>query len=93
VVVNDCVDDTGGRPGTEDVVGLLALKPGRESTRVAATNDNPFRLGTVCSSEGFVLLIDEVGCVGKSLLGSKVLQVLCGPVVKRLRGTVVSVLE
>jgi len=80
VVVNDCVDDTGGRPGTEGVVGVLALEPGRESTRVATSNHDPLRLDTVLGSEFNVLLIDEVSNISKCLLRGEELKVFGGPI-------------
>lgn len=83
------MDDTRGGPSTDGMVRVLRLEPGRESARVASTDDDPVSL----AAEDLVLTINEACNVGQSLLRGQIVEVVDGPVVEWLRITVVSVLE
>lgn len=83
------MDDTGRSPGAHGVVRILRLEPGGEGTRVAAAHHNP--VGLV--SQLLVLRINESCDIGERLLDGKLVQVLGGPIVERLRLAVVAVLK
>jgi len=62
------VDDTGRRPGSEGVVGVERLEPGREGAGVAATDDHPVKLLAKFSRVLVVHSVDEVCQVSESLI-------------------------
>ena len=64
------VDNAGRGPGSNCVIGVLALKPSCKGARVASTNYDPIWLSLNFMLELKVFLIDKVSNICESLLGS-----------------------
>jgi hypothetical protein len=93
VKVLNRMDNAGRRPGSNCVLGILALKPSCKGTRVASTNNYPIWFSSDFVLELKILLIDKVGDISESLLRSQVPKVWGAPICEGLGGAVVSVLK